>query len=364
MRPCRSSRITPVPPGRRSPHAARRSPRGPRPGRDRRAAAPRHPAVRPPSSAARRLEEPVGASRATGRRCRGGRGRRARRPSSASPRVARARASAASRAAGTPRWSRPAAPAPPSRCRHAPCRRSVSGDIAAESSRRREARFGPARLSSTARRHRRSPARTARCPLPNPPPHRFAGRVPAGVEPVIPGPGQESVWDYPRPPRIGDRRRADPGRGRRHGDRRLRIAPCASSRRRAPPCTTSRREDVRMDLLAPTLHSTHCEWKGDAALLVCHGRRPRSSRTSPGLRGAAGQASSRSPATSRSTPSRVDEAWVGDERATPQPGGFYGGWVRRGSSARSRASPDPPAGSTLRSITHANSTPNANDPAG
>jgi hypothetical protein len=23
----------------------------------------------------------------------------------------------------------------------------------------------------------------------------------------------------------------------------------------------------------------------------------------------------------------VDEAWVGDERATPQPGRFYGGWV-------------------------------------
>ena len=25
--------------------------------------------------------------------------------------------------------------------------------------------------------------------------------------------------------------------------------------------------------------------------------------------------------------SRVDEAWVGDERATPQPGGSYGGWI-------------------------------------
>ena len=24
---------------------------------------------------------------------------------------------------------------------------------------------------------------------------------------------------------------------------------------------------------------------------------------------------------------KVDEAWVGDERATPQPGGFYGGWI-------------------------------------
>ena len=24
---------------------------------------------------------------------------------------------------------------------------------------------------------------------------------------------------------------------------------------------------------------------------------------------------------------KVDEAWVGDELATPQPGHFYGGWV-------------------------------------
>ena len=24
---------------------------------------------------------------------------------------------------------------------------------------------------------------------------------------------------------------------------------------------------------------------------------------------------------------KVDEAWVGEERATPQPGGFYGGWI-------------------------------------
>ena len=36
---------------------------------------------------------------------------------------------------------------------------------------------------------------------------------------------------------------------------------------------------------------------------------------------------------------KVDEAWVGEERATPQPGGFYGGWVRCASSVRSRASP-------------------------
>ena len=23
----------------------------------------------------------------------------------------------------------------------------------------------------------------------------------------------------------------------------------------------------------------------------------------------------------------MDACWVGDERATPQPGGFYGGWI-------------------------------------
>jgi len=27
--------------------------------------------------------------------------------------------------------------------------------------------------------------------------------------------------------------------------------------------------------------------------------------------------------------SRVDEAWVDDERATAQPGDFYGGWITR-----------------------------------
>ena len=26
-------------------------------------------------------------------------------------------------------------------------------------------------------------------------------------------------------------------------------------------------------------------------------------------------------------PSRVDEAWLGDERVTAQPGDFYGGWI-------------------------------------
>ena len=30
----------------------------------------------------------------------------------------------------------------------------------------------------------------------------FAGTVPPPHDRVVPGPGQESVWDYPRPPRV------------------------------------------------------------------------------------------------------------------------------------------------------------------
>ena len=98
----------------------------------------------------------------------------------------------------------------------------------------------------------------------NPAPHRFAGRVPAGVEPVVPGPGQESVWDYPRPPRmetVGERIRVIVGGETiADSDRALRVVETAGA-----PVYYVPREDVRMDLLSPTLRSTHCEWKGDAS---------------------------------------------------------------------------------------------------
>ena len=81
-----------------------------------------------------------------------------------------------------------------------------------------------------------------------------------------------------------------------------------------------------MDLLAESPHSSVCEWKGTA---VYH-RYVGPARAIENV------------AWSYPEPSagykvirdhlafyagRVDEAWVGDERATPQPGQFYGGWV-------------------------------------
>jgi uncharacterized protein (DUF427 family) len=82
-----------------------------------------------------------------------------------------------------------------------------------------------------------------------------------------------------------------------------------------------------MALLAPTQRTTTCEWKGDAryfAIVLPSGRVVPIAAWSyasplPGFEAITGYVGFYAWA--------VDEAWVGDERATPQPGHFYGGWV-------------------------------------
>ncbi len=144
---------------------------------------------------------------------------------------------------------------------------------------------------------------------------------------VAPGPGQESVWDYPRPPRVEpvpERLRvvvdgvvvAETTRG-------FRVLETAGA-----PVYYFPPEDVRMDLLRPSPHRSMCEWKGAAAYhryVGASGERVIDDvawsypEPSPGYEGLRDHLAFYA--------GRVDEAWVGDERATPQPGGFYGGWV-------------------------------------
>jgi len=145
------------------------------------------------------------------------------------------------------------------------------------------------------------------------------------VERVVPGPGQESVWDYPRPPRVEavpERLRvvvdgellADTTRG-------FRVLETAGA-----PVYYIPPDDVRMERLEPGPRRSLCEWKGTARYYAY----------------AAGSRRIEDVAWSYPDPTagyeairgclafyagRVDEAWVGDERATPQPGDFYGGWV-------------------------------------
>lgn len=89
-----------------------------------------------------------------------------------------------------------------------------------------------------------------------------------------PGPGQESVWDYPRPPALvsdsrhvlvwcGDLLVADTREA-------FRVCETAS-----PPAWYLPPRDVRTELLEPAPSASRCEWKGEARYwaVVTPGRR-------------------------------------------------------------------------------------------
>ena len=86
-------------------------------------------------------------------------------------------------------------------------------------------------------------------------------------------------------------------------------------------------DDVRMDLLRTSTQRTYLrvEGRGDVPLprRCRHARSPTSRWSYPEPN--AGYEEIRDHLAFYAW--KVDEAWVGDERATPQPGHFYGGWV-------------------------------------
>lgn len=146
-------------------------------------------------------------------------------------------------------------------------------------------------------------------------------RRPDFAEP--PGPGQESVWDYPRPPRIvRDHRRVEV----RHGEaliatteRALRVLETASS-----PTFYLPPEDVRWERLVEAAGTSFCEWKGRARYWALASAPERESvgwdypSPVPAFESIGGWPSF--------YPSRLT-CTVDGERVRPQPGGFYGGWV-------------------------------------
>ncbi len=142
---------------------------------------------------------------------------------------------------------------------------------------------------------------------------------------VEPGPGQESVWDYPRPPRVEDTAKriqvvfngatiADTTRAKRA------LETSGAPVYYVPP------EDVRMDRLRPTTHRTVCEWKGNAAYYdVAVGAELAEAaawtyrRPNPGYEAIRGHVAF--------YPQKMDACLVDGERARPQPGEYYGGWI-------------------------------------
>jgi uncharacterized protein (DUF427 family) len=141
---------------------------------------------------------------------------------------------------------------------------------------------------------------------------------------IEPAESQESVWDYPRPPRVdSDPRRVQVIWGETivaDTDRAYRVLETAS-----PPVFYLPPEDIRMEFLKPAPGDTHCEWKGRAgywALQVGGARTDRAAWSYadpyPGYEMIAGYLSF--------YPAKV-ECRVEGRSVAPQPGDFYGGWV-------------------------------------
>ncbi len=145
------------------------------------------------------------------------------------------------------------------------------------------------------------------------------------IRKVEPGPGQESVWDYPRPPRLeaadahlqivfGGIVLADTCRA-------LRVLETSH-----PPVYYLPPEDVRLEHFTPVPGQSFCEWKGLAGYYDIHagGKTAELSawyypNPTPPFEAIRNHIAV--------YPGRMDFCTVNGERVTAQPGGFYGGWI-------------------------------------
>jgi uncharacterized protein (DUF427 family) len=145
------------------------------------------------------------------------------------------------------------------------------------------------------------------------------------VNRIPPQPGQESVWDYPRPPRLEDSTRhiqvvfngvviADTHRPKR-------VLETSH-----PPVYYIPLEDIRQDCLLQSPRSSFCEWKGQAGYYTvkvgdrtCENAAWYYPRPTPAFAALQDYVAF--------YPSKMDACSVDGEEVTPQPGDFYGGWI-------------------------------------
>lgn len=138
---------------------------------------------------------------------------------------------------------------------------------------------------------------------------------------IEPGPGQESVWDYPRPPAVVADQRSVTVAGPN--------GPIANATHSIKVCETSHPPSFYLppdSIVEASLHvvagSSHCEWKGQAEYLAVAGSDApvgwRYPRPYPEFTEWTNWVSF--------YPDRVT-CHVAGETVIAQAGGFYGGWV-------------------------------------
>jgi uncharacterized protein (DUF427 family) len=145
------------------------------------------------------------------------------------------------------------------------------------------------------------------------------------IRPVTPQPGQESVWDYPRPPRVeasNERIRIFLG-GELILDTVDSVRVLETSH---PPVYYLPRSAFRPGVLEPADGSSFCEFKGTAHYLTVRAGGTEAEgaawfypEPTAGFEILADRVAL--------YPGRMDYCEVEGEKVRPQVGGFYGGWV-------------------------------------
>jgi uncharacterized protein (DUF427 family) len=145
------------------------------------------------------------------------------------------------------------------------------------------------------------------------------------LTPTPPAPGQESVWDYPRPPRL----EPTPKRIQVIFNRVV-IADTTGAYRvletSHPPVYYLPLADIQRQYLVSAPQTTFCEWKGRGryySLVVGDKTAPQVGwyypTPTPDFAAIADYVAFYA--------APMDACYVDGERVTPQPGNFYGGWI-------------------------------------
>ncbi|MBN3963095.1 DUF427 domain-containing protein [Nostoc sp. NMS8] len=142
---------------------------------------------------------------------------------------------------------------------------------------------------------------------------------------IEPAPGQESVWDYPRPPRLEDTNK--------HIQiifNGIIIADTHNAKRvletSHPPSYYIPPADIKMEYLHLTPQSSCCEWKGNANYYTIrvgekevHNAGWFYQNPTPAFESIKDYVAFYAHV--------MDKCYVNGEEVQPQPGNFYGGWI-------------------------------------
>lgn len=152
------------------------------------------------------------------------------------------------------------------------------------------------------------------------------------------GPGQESVWAYPRPPiaRTSTAHIVIVHAGVVIADTRAAVRTLETSH---PPTWYIPPADIRDGALRPAEGTSFCEWKGDAIywdVIVGDHVLPKVGWSYPAP--SPGFEALRDHVAFYAAP--FDRCEVDGDVVVPQPGGFYGGWITSGLAGPFKGVPD------------------------